>query len=199
MKEKFIKAFLGLGLTGSLLMQTLMPVCAATTASTEIQVTTVATEVSVTIPLTVACTINPNLETPFVHADMTVKNDTVAPILFSVNTFQQASAFFENDIKPDGLPKGKTWDKLNVTDTKKYFSLGLKPVDTETQKWSSMKKVDTTYVKDVADSVSDINLGVINSLETVNIDIEATHGFAFKSAENFSYNLIFTAELYDGE
>jgi hypothetical protein len=100
---------------------------------TNVNVTVSATDVNITVPINFACAINPNLEKEeggFSYADnLTVTNESKAPILLSVNAFVDNAQTFTNDILPGGLPEELEWNKLNVKQTKEYFALGLKATD----------------------------------------------------------------------
>lgn len=183
------------GLCGILVMALLLygtPVHAATETSINIAVS--ATTIDITVPLNFACAINPNVENGFTYADnIEITNNTKAPIVLTANGFRDDSNTFENDILPTGLPEGKTWENLNVSDTKKYFTIGL--CANNPSQWVTYYPSDKVYAKNVQDAA--IPLGVINPGNSVSFSLDASYGKAVKQDFSFTYKITWLAELYE--
>lgn len=151
-----------------------------------------ATDIKLTVPLNVSMVIDPNIENGFIASDLVFQNDTPAPVVVSIDSFSNIDAPFLYDILPEELPQGLSWDKLNADDTLKYFSLGL-DMNTFTN-WKSSNLINDFYVKDFNTNGKTV-LGVIDGKNNANIGFKASYGKSFKTAQNFSYNLTFSATL----
>jgi hypothetical protein len=163
---------------------------------TSVDFTVEATDIDITVPLNFACTIDPNIEEGFAYADnLTVTNNSTAPILLSVNAFADSDATFENDVLPDGLPDGLEWNDLNVKQTKQYFALGLKAKDAT--EWFESYLDDFTYAKTINEAGAKTDFGVIGPASSTNFDLDASYGRAVKEGFTFSYKITWLAELYE--
>lgn len=165
---------------------------------TDISISVEPTTIDITVPLNFSCNINPNVSDGFTYANnITVINNTTCPINLGIASFQDEDKNFENDILPTGLPDGKTWDSLSVSDTKKYFALGIKEKDKS--EWMQYALSNPVYAKTINESLTNIYFGEVASNGSVNFDLEASYGKAFKTSKTFSYKLTWVAELYDGD
>ena len=168
--------------------------------STSVDFEMLATDIDIVVPLNFTVSIDPNLpynDGGFVYAsNIYVQNNTVCPISLGIVSFEDESNTFENDILPDGLPNGLEWDNLNVSQTKKYFALGIKASDTN--EWLNYNFDDTVYTK-VINENNGLYFGDIGTKESIHFDLEAFYGRANKEAKNFSYKITWIVELCEGE
>lgn len=150
-------------------------------------------EVNIVVPLTVECYINPNTEESFVYGDLTVTNNSVAPVKVFLQSFEQKSGD-KTFLLPDGLSsiqEDLTWDTLNVEQSKKYYSVGLRPLaDAET--WYRNLAPDYLYVGALPQKTA---LGVVYPDVTAQMEIDAHHGRCFDTADSFTLQVSFIAEF----
>ena len=154
--------------------------------------------IDITVPLNFACTINPNIENGFIYAsNLTIQNNSDEPIYLNIASFVDIYDSFENDILPYELPIGKTWNTLDVSNTKRYFALGLKANDTN--EWASCFCEDFIYAKTINELGYNTNLGIVDSNSNVSFDLNAYYGKAFEHNMTFTYQITWVAELYETE
>lgn len=188
---------LGLSLAVSMLAGAMpaYPVFADNTGTTSVDINVIATTVDITVPANVACTIDPNQATPedrFQYGELKVVNNGTSPVAVSVTSFTDADSTFEENIKPDGLPDGLEWDNLSVADSAKYFALGIKANDASD--WGNVSLSNFVYVPEVT---APNLIGTLNSGQEGAMDLDASFGLAFTTVKDFSYELVFSAELSD--
>lgn len=150
------------------------------------------TEVNITVPLNVLCYINPNEEQDFTHGDLTVTNNSYAPVKVSLSSFSVT----DNEktmILPEGLSavsEGLLWKNLNEEQSATYFSIGIKA---ETScGWESVLTDDFSYAGQINTKTP---LGVIGGKESATLSLEAYHGNSFKEAADIGLRIGFIAEL----
>ena len=150
------------------------------------------TVVDVTIPLNVEIYINPNEEDGFLYGAIEVQNHTKAPIVVSVKNFQTDTIPFANCIAPYELPGTMDWDNMSVTETQRYFSIGMKPICFNNVTWAEEYVRDYVYAKK---GFSQIRLGAIAGNQTAYIGLRSFYGKAFTNEKRFQFSATFVVEL----
>lgn len=159
--------------------------------TTEVAVDIEATIINITVPLNVNCVINVNEEDALVHGDIVIENHTKAPVKISLSQLSSTDLPFTNLIRPNELPTELEWDMLNASDSMKYFSFGMKAIDTENTPWKS-KVADYTWA---VPNFTESELGVIEGESDSNLGLDARFGRTITHNESFTFHAVFVAEL----
>lgn len=168
------------------------PETVTTEGSTEFVTTIVPTVVDVTIPLNVEIFINPNEADGFVYGAIEVQNHTLAPVVVSIKEFSMTSVPFDYCITPDNLPAGLSWDNLTISETKKYFALGVCPITFNNKYWQELFVDDYVYARD---GFSQTKLGVISGGASAYLGLKSFYGKAFTEEKSFRFSATFVVEL----
>ena len=159
--------------------------------TTEVSVDIEATVVNISVPLSVSAVINVNEADALVFGDIVIQNNTKAPVRISLAKFASTDLPFTNLIAPADLPNELDWENLNAANSAKYFSLGIKPIDTVNTPWKSMVG---DYVWAVPGFVK-TELGVIEAESSSNLGIDARFGRIQTQENSFTFSATFVAEL----
>lgn len=157
--------------------------------SSDIDISMNKTEVSVTVPLNVACLINPNEEEMFTYGDLSVVNNSYAPVKLSLSLFTAVDDT-KTMLTPDGLSEGLTWDTLNMENSAKYFSIGVRAKETE--EWLSVLNDEYAYAEHIT---SKIPLGIIMPRKSGALELDAHFGKSYNVAQSVGLAMGFVAEL----
>lgn len=151
------------------------------------------TLVSFTVPTALNFEINPNLEagSQFVAPDFTLSNQSNSPLILSVSTFEETTAYGFVDVL-DTEYLDEEWVKLGVQDSKN-LALGLAMSPAEG--WLEPTQADPLYAITVQESVSPVKLGTLKPQSSVGLALKAKHGATFTEALNPTYQLTFIFEL----
>ena len=147
---------------------------------------------NVTIPLNVDIYINPNEEDGFLYGAIEVQNHTKAPVVVSIKDFYAGSIPFRTCIAPYELPNGLSWNNMSVTQTKQFFSLGIKPITYNNKTWEEEYVYDYVYVKE---NFLQTRLGVIGGEQTAYLGLRSFYGKAFTEEKWFQFSATFVVEL----
>lgn len=160
-------------------------------SSMEIDVEMLTTTINITVPLTVNCHINPNVDNGLTHGDIVIENHTKAPVKISLSQLSSTDLPFDNLIIPEELPVELSWNSLNAVDSMKYFSFGIKAIDTQDTTWKE-KALDYIWA---SPSFTKQDLGVIKSESNANLGLDARYGRTITQNESFLFRAVFVAEL----
>jgi len=154
------------------------------------------TIVSVEIPMTASVVYDPNIEDGFVASDLIFTSNTVAPVKLSIGSITSLDAPFTENILPNGLPEGKTWETLDKIDSLKYIAFGIAAPEAVADGYSLVMLENDLYTKELTDLAASVDIGVVNPKESCNVNLIGTLGRAFKTTQNFEYQIVFEVELY---
>lgn len=150
------------------------------------------TIVDICIPMNVSVYINPNEPNGFMYGAIEVVNNTNAPVELGIKSSIAYNAPFNNFIEPYELPTHLDWDNMSLSQTKEYFSIGIKPVNTAEKRWRSILTENYVYM---CGTDTKVTLGTIHANESVYLGMKSYYGKSFKHATNFQINVVFVAEL----
>ena len=142
--------------------------------------------ISVTHPATEAYAIDPNAGT-FTAPNITVTNNTKVPV--SVTVYSLASATGGTLQFTDVLPTAKTWNSLNLADSKKYIALGIAIVGSTG--WTAGYNTTTDW----AAAATPVTFGSLPSGASGTMGFSANYGLAFDAAYTAKHNLVFMFQL----
>ena len=145
--------------------------------------------VSVTHPATVSYAIDPNTgdTTGIISPDITLVNNTLAPIRVRVESmFSTPGGTLQFT---DVLPTDKDWANLNVTESKEFIALGIQIPNAG--EWNTGYNEDTYYVADM----TLVEFGTLNHNCMGTFALVANHGLAFDQAYTANHSLFFMFDL----
>jgi len=164
--------------------------------NTKVDFKVVQTIISVEIPMTAYIFYDPNTEDGFVPSDLIISSNTRCPVKLSVNSITSLDAPFTENILPDELPEGKTWDKLNLEDSLKYIAFGISAPDNIDGSYGLVLLDEDLYAKELINSATSVDIGVIYPNKSCNINLTGLMGKSFKTVQSFEYQIVFEVELY---
>lgn len=167
---------------------------ASETETTEFTTTVTPTVISVTVPLSVDIYINPNEADGFMYGAIEVTNHTSAPVVVSIKEFRTDTLPFESCIRPENLPYGLNWDNLSVSETRKYFALGIRPITFNNRYWKRDLTSDYVYA---VPGLTKTGLGIIDGNSSAYLGLRAYYGKAFREEAQFSFSATFVVELME--
>jgi hypothetical protein len=145
--------------------------------------------ISVTHPLTVAYAIDPNngASGTFTAPDITVQNNTKVPVNVTVNSITASAG--GTLTFTDVLPTAKTWDTLNLADSKKYIALGI--LIKNSTGWDTGYTTTTMYAAGGVPTM----FGVLPATATGTFTLTANFGLAFDASYTANHDLVFMFQL----
>lgn len=145
--------------------------------------------ISVTHPLTVGYIIDPNSGTTgfFGAPDITIKNNTKVPIKVTVDSLSAAPG--GTLVFTDVESNSKTWNTLNLDDSKKYIALGIKTKDATG--WNAGYSIETHWAVKTTRSL----IGTLNPTMTGTLNFTANFGLAFDASYTAKHNVVFLFQL----
>lgn len=179
------------GISALCLSFSLMPTTMVHANSTEVDIVVEASSIDLSVPISIQCTLNPNGETEeekFIHGDLYVTNNSLAPIRVSVSDIIDTNNTFEEIVTADGLPAGKTWEELSVADSDKYFALSTNA----SSGWSTVSN-NSDIEMATLDAVTPI--GTLVSKAKGELDLKAKFGLSQSSAKEFQFSMILIGDL----
>ena len=145
--------------------------------------------VSVTHPATISYAIDPNDgdTTGIIAPEITLVNNTLAPIRVRVESMFSApgGALQFTDV----LPTDKDWSNLSVAESKELIALGIRiPSEME---WNPGYNKNTYYAADM----TLVEFGTLNHNCMGAFTLVASHGLAFDQAYTSKHSLFFMFDL----
>ena len=151
-----------------------------------------ATVINITVPTSIEFVANPE-DGSIISPNFEIINNTNVDLVVSLCDFSLS----ENSLHTftDVLPEDKNWAELGVSDSKKYISLGLKPLKTEDDGWVDCLENQPIYVKQVKEIDGMMELGTIKKNSGVSFELVGNAGRAFLETVSVTYDLVFMFEL----
>lgn len=197
MKSRFKKVLAGI-VTIALLAFAAIPVFAADTTDTgtgnvngivTINGTISPLTISVTHPVNVAYAIDPNSGTngTFTAPDVKITNNTKVAVNVTVAALTSAPGGTLTFTDVDSA--SKTWDTLNLVDSKKYIAIGIKAKDSTG--WNSGYSTATHWAVNKTPTM----IGSLSSAATGTLMLTADYGLAFDDGYTANHDLEFLFQL----
>ena len=197
MKSRFKKVLAGI-VTIALLAFAAIPVFAADTTDTgtgnvngivTINGTISPLTISVTHPVNVAYAIDPNSGTngTFTAPDVKITNNTKVAVNVTVTALTSAPGGTLTFTDVDSA--SKTWDTLNLVDSKKYIAIGIKAKDSTG--WNSGYSTATHWAVNKTPTM----IGSLSSAATGTLMLTADYGLAFDDGYTANHDLEFLFQL----
>jgi hypothetical protein len=143
--------------------------------------------ISVTHPVSVSYSINPNSGTVFSAPDIPITNNSDMPINVTVQSLRSVSGGSLTFTDVD--PTAKSWNTLNLADSKRYIALGVRARDANG--WNSGYNTGTFW----SVSTAPMLVGALNPSAMGNLTLTADSGLAFDSAYTAAHSLSFLFQL----
>jgi hypothetical protein len=144
--------------------------------------------VEFSVPLKILFTVDPNVSSNIISAEMVIENRSNAPLALSILSFTQNEADtvqFENCLVFE-----QDWENLNRANTLKYIALGLNVINPEDTSWYSLSN-SVLYAKEVSTE----RIGVLKPNSSIGLNIIGKTGRLFTELLEIRYNIVFVFEL----
>ena len=196
MKNKLLSKFI----TGMMIMTTLfstMPVYAAEN-TTVLTGTIKAATFDVSVSSTATYTIDPNVSDGnyLTSSEIGILNNSVMPIQLDIKSITESSNMTDVLNTDVGTGTKEEWYKLGATDSKSKIALELAPV-ADKSTWRNQVRTDSIFFKEILDltDANVINLGTVDSGNTITYAIDGYHGLAFGSEINNTNTITWAVSL----